>query len=98
MDCQCREFYVTNAKGRRIAVIIDLKNHGSLWEDFYETLTAEKGSGESRVSLDTSKRHRKKKSTNLNYKSKFVEGLDEAISDVEEGALVKVRSLADIIK
>jgi len=32
--------YVMNEKGRKIAVQIDLKIYGDLWEDFYDVLTA----------------------------------------------------------
>jgi hypothetical protein len=33
--------YVTDAKGRKIAVQIDLKKHGALWEDFWDGLISE---------------------------------------------------------
>jgi len=26
--------FVTNAKGRKVGVLIDLKKHGAIWEDF----------------------------------------------------------------
>ena len=44
--------YVTNEDGKRVAVMIDLKKHGELWEDFYDGLTAKKRKGEPRESLD----------------------------------------------
>ena len=32
--------FVLDDKGDHTAVIIDLKKHGDLWEDFYDSLTA----------------------------------------------------------
>ena len=34
--------FVTDEKGRKIAVQIDLDRHGDLWEDFYDALTIER--------------------------------------------------------
>ena len=47
--------YVTNEKGERIAVQIDLRKHGDLWEDLYDSLTARKRAKEPRETLDTVK-------------------------------------------
>jgi hypothetical protein len=33
--------YVTDQKGRKIAVQIDLKKYGALWEDFWDGVVAE---------------------------------------------------------
>jgi hypothetical protein len=33
--------FVTDAKGRRTAVLIDLKKHGAVWEDFWDGLVSE---------------------------------------------------------
>ncbi len=33
--------FVTDEKGRRVAVQIDLKKHKALWEDFWDGLVAE---------------------------------------------------------
>jgi hypothetical protein len=33
--------FVTDDKGRRVAVQIDLKKHGALWEDFWDGLICE---------------------------------------------------------
>ena len=33
--------FVTDDQGRKSAVLIDLKRHGQVWEDFYEGLVAE---------------------------------------------------------
>jgi hypothetical protein len=43
--------YVTNDKGERVAVQIDLRKYGDLWEDVYDTLTARKRAKEPRESL-----------------------------------------------
>ena len=43
--------YVTNEDGKRVAVLIDLKKHGDLWEDFYDGLTAKRRKSEPRESL-----------------------------------------------
>ena len=31
---------VTNKRGKKTAVFIDLKRHGQLWEDFYDSIVA----------------------------------------------------------
>ena len=31
--------FVTDEKGKKTAVVIDLSEHGRLWEDFYDGLT-----------------------------------------------------------
>jgi hypothetical protein len=41
--------YVTDEKGRRVAVQIDLKQHRQIWEDFYDGLIAESRRGEKSV-------------------------------------------------
>ena len=33
--------YVTDDKGRKTAVIIDLKKYGALWEDFWDGMVSE---------------------------------------------------------
>ncbi len=47
--------YVTNEEGKRVAVMIDLKKYGELWEDFYDGLTAKKREKEPRESLGSVK-------------------------------------------
>lgn len=32
--------YVVDARGKKKAVVVDLKVHGDAWEDFYDSLTA----------------------------------------------------------
>ncbi len=48
--------FVTNEKGKRVAVIIDLKKHGELWEDFYDSLTAKQRADEPRETLESVKK------------------------------------------
>ena len=43
--------YVTDEKGERVAVQIDLKKHGAIWEDFFDLLTAKRRRNEPRESL-----------------------------------------------
>ena len=43
--------FVTDAKGRRIAVILDLKIHGALWEDFHDSLLVQQRRREPRETL-----------------------------------------------
>lgn len=45
--------FVTNDKGERTAVLIDLRRHGQLWEDVYDSLTAQTRETEPRESIDT---------------------------------------------
>ena len=45
-----RTQFVTDDKGRKTAVLIDLKEHGKLWEDFYDSLRAHTRADEPRVS------------------------------------------------
>ena len=47
--------FVTNDKGERVAVQIDLRKYGDLWEDVYDSLTARKRAKEPRESLDSVK-------------------------------------------
>ncbi len=42
--------FVTNLNNERIAVQIDLKKHGQLWEDFYDLLIIKARESEERVS------------------------------------------------
>jgi hypothetical protein len=48
-------------KGKRIAVMIDLKRHGAVWEDLYDGLSSEEQKNEPRESLDSYKEILKKK-------------------------------------
>lgn len=53
--------YVTNEEGRRVAVQIDLKKYGEIWEDFLDLLTAKKRESGPRKSLSSVKARLKKK-------------------------------------
>lgn len=53
--------YVTNEKGHRVAVQIDLKKYGEIWEDFFDVLTARTRQSEPRESLESVKARLKKK-------------------------------------
>jgi hypothetical protein len=48
--------FVTDEKGEKVAVQIDLVRYGDVWEDFYDQLTAQQQSGEKRESLATVKK------------------------------------------
>jgi len=43
--------YIVNESGKRTGVLIDLKQHGQAWEDFYDAMIAEKRKSEPRESL-----------------------------------------------
>jgi len=44
--------FVIDEDGKKKSVIIDLKSHRGLWEDFYDTLRAKERTGEPREPLD----------------------------------------------
>jgi hypothetical protein len=52
--------FVTDDKGQKVAVMIDLQKYGELWEDFYDSLTARLRAREPRKSLETVKKHLRK--------------------------------------
>lgn len=45
--------YITDDRGRKKAVVIDLEKYGEVWEDFYDGLTARKRVSEPRESLES---------------------------------------------
>jgi hypothetical protein len=47
--------FLTNDKGERVAVQIDLRKHAAVSEDFYDSLIARKRSREPRESLNSVK-------------------------------------------
>jgi hypothetical protein len=47
--------YVTDARGRKKAVQIDLKKHGDLWEDFHDAMVARSREHEPRESFESVK-------------------------------------------
>ena len=47
--------FVIDDKGEKKAVLIDLEEHGELWEDFYDSLIARQRAEEPRESLESVK-------------------------------------------
>jgi hypothetical protein len=45
--------FVVDSSGDKVAVLIDLKQYGELWEDFYDTILAHQREHEPRESLAT---------------------------------------------
>ena len=45
--------FVINDRDEKMAVLIDLKMHGELWEDFYDSMIARQRAGEPRESLES---------------------------------------------
>jgi hypothetical protein len=48
--------FLTNDKGERVAVQIDLRKHADIWEDLYDSITARTRASEPRESLDSVKK------------------------------------------
>jgi len=44
--------FVTDAKGRKVAVQIDLRKHGALWEDLQDVLVSRSRQHEKGIPLD----------------------------------------------
>ena len=53
--------FVTDEKGQKTAVMIDLKKYGELWEDIYDVLTARRRAHEPRESLESVRKRLRKK-------------------------------------
>ncbi len=53
--------FVINDKGKKSAVVIDLKKHGKLWEDFYDSLKVKQRKSEPRETLQMVKARFNKK-------------------------------------
>lgn len=49
--------FVTDSKGNKVAVQIDLKRHGELWEDFQDALIAASRRKEKRIPVEQVKAH-----------------------------------------
>jgi hypothetical protein len=47
--------YITDERGRKVAVQIDLRRHKALWEDFQDTLVARSRRREKGIPLETVK-------------------------------------------
>ena len=44
--------FVTDTEGRKVAVLLDLKEWGELWEDIYDNMLADERAGEPVVTLE----------------------------------------------
>ena len=44
--------YVTDEKGHKVGVLIDLKKHGELWEDINDILVSRSRGNEKRIPLE----------------------------------------------
>jgi hypothetical protein len=53
--------FVTDAKGRKTGVLIDLKKHGAIWEDFWDGLVAESRSKEKSIPYEQYRANRVKR-------------------------------------
>ena len=53
--------FVTDDHGEKTAVLIDLKQHGELWEDIYDSLIAKHRENEPRESMDDVRERLRKK-------------------------------------
>jgi hypothetical protein len=47
--------FLTDEKGRKVAVQIDLRKHGAIWKDFYDGLVSERRRKEKGVPLENAK-------------------------------------------
>ena len=54
--------YVTDEKGRKVAVQIDLKKHGAIWEDFFDGLISESRRKEKSIPYEHYRAQRPKRS------------------------------------
>lgn len=54
--------FITDDKGEKKAVVIDLKKNAEVWEDFYDGLLSKNREKEERISLDVVKKNLKSKS------------------------------------
>ncbi len=48
--------FVVNERGEKTAVVIDLRKHSEVWEDFYDAATARQRRDEPRETLESVKR------------------------------------------
>lgn len=52
--------FLTDEKGEKTAVQIDLDRYGEIWEDMYDTIMADQRRNEPRESLESVKKHLRK--------------------------------------
>jgi hypothetical protein len=48
--------YITDSKGKRVGVQIDLRKHGEFFEDFYDAWMAHKSDGDELIDWEEAKR------------------------------------------
>jgi hypothetical protein len=53
--------FVTDDKGRKTAVLIDLKKHGALWEDFWDGIVSESRRKEKSIPYEEYRAYRLKR-------------------------------------
>jgi hypothetical protein len=53
--------FVTDDKGRKTAVLIDLKTHGPLWEDFWDGVVSESRRKEKSIAYEEYRANRLKR-------------------------------------
>jgi len=53
--------FVTDAKGHRVAVQIDLRTHGAIWQDFWDGLVSESRRKEKGIPYDQYRATRSKR-------------------------------------
>jgi hypothetical protein len=53
--------YVTDEKGRKVGVLIDLKKHRAIWEDFWDGLASESRRKEKGIPYEQYRAHRPKR-------------------------------------
>ncbi|MBC8326000.1 MAG: hypothetical protein H8E27_10285 [Verrucomicrobia subdivision 3 bacterium] len=56
--------YMVDEEGRKTAAVVDLRRHGSAWEDFYDGLMADSRAKEPRESLASVKRRHARRKAN----------------------------------
>ncbi len=54
--------FVTDDKGQRVAVQIDLKTHGAIWQDFWDGLVSESRRKEKSIAYEQYRTRRLKRS------------------------------------
>jgi hypothetical protein len=53
--------FVTDEKGRKVGVLIDLKKHRAIWEDFWDGLVSESRRKEKSISYERCRTARRKR-------------------------------------
>ena len=53
--------FITDEKGRKTGVLIDLKKHGAVWEDFWDGLVAESRRNEKSIPYEQYRANRLKR-------------------------------------